>query len=162
MLYVRSSVAACARVAIVVLSGLIIATCGRSDPALQTAVDSQLSVDSVTAPLSLDVSVTRGVVHLAGEVTSREQQRRAVEVARGVKGVKDVVDEMHLSDATIAATVKRLLAADPVVGKIPIDVDSTNGYTRLMSEQTNKDQRARAVEIARTVDGVTQVEDRMR
>jgi len=162
MLYVRPRVAACAHAAIVVLSGVIIAACSRSDPALQTAVDSQLAVDSVTATLNLDVSVTRGVVHLAGEVASREQQRRAVEVARAVRGVKDIVDEMHLSDAAIAAAVKRLLREDPVIGKIPIEVVSNNGYTHLGSDQTTKEERARAVEIARKVDGVTQVEDNMR
>ena len=162
MLSVRPRVAACGHVAIVVLSGVIIAACSRSDPALQTAVDSQLAVDSVTATLNLDVSVTRGVVHLAGEVASREQQRRAVEVARAVRGVKDIVDEMHLSDAAIAAAVKRLLREDPVIGKIPIEVVSNNGYTHLGSDQTTKEERARAMEIARKVDGVTQVEDNMR
>ena len=147
---------------LVLLSTLLVAGCSRSDPALQVAVDAQLAVDSATAPLSLDVSVMRGVVRLAGEVTSREQQRRAVDVARSVKGVKEVVDEMHLGDAAVATTVKQMLAADPVVGKIAIEVDSSNGHVRLMSDQTNKDERTRAIEIAKKVDGVTTVEDRMR
>lgn len=147
---------------LVLLSAMLLAACSRSDPALQIAVDSQLAVDATTATLSVDVYVTRGVVHLAGEVTSRQQQRRAVDVARSVRGVKGVVDEMRLSDAAIAAAVKQMLAADPVVGRIPIEVDSTNGHTRLISDQTNKEERTRAVEIAKKVDGVTQVEDRMR
>ena len=38
-----------------------------------------------------------------------------------------------------------------------------NGTTvRLMSDQTNGEERARAMEIAKAVEGVTQVEDRMR
>ena len=143
-------------------AGALLAGCTRTDPGIQAAVDSQLSVDSATAALSLDISVTRGVVRLAGVVASREQQRRAVELTRAVRGVKDVVDEMHLGDAAVAAAVKQALLADPIVGKIPIDVDSTNGYTRLMSEQTTKDERTRAVEVAKKIDGVTQVEDRMR
>jgi osmotically-inducible protein OsmY len=69
---------------------------------------------------------------------------------------------MHLSDAAVAAAVKQALQADPVIGKVPIDVDSVNGYTRLMSDQTTKDDRTRALELAKKVDGVTQVEDRMR
>jgi osmotically-inducible protein OsmY len=146
----------------VLLSSALLTACSRTDPAIQAAVDSQLAVDSATATLSLDISVTRGVVHLAGVVVSRDQQRRAVELTRSVRGVKDVVDEMHLSDAVIAAAVKQALLADPLVGKVPIDVDSTNGYTRLMSDQTNKEERTRAVELAKKIDGVTQVEDRMR
>jgi osmotically-inducible protein OsmY len=150
------------RVATILLFGALLAACTRTDPSIQAAVDSQLSVDSVTAALSLDISVTSGVVHLAGVVESRDQQRRAVELTRTVRGVKDVVDEMHLSDAAVAEAVKRALQSDPIIGKVPIDVDSTNGYTRLMSDQTTKDDRTRALELAKKVDGVTQVEDRMR
>jgi|RhiMethySRZTD1v2_1073278.scaffolds.fasta_scaffold169413_3 osmotically-inducible protein OsmY len=146
----------------VALLPVMTAACGQSDPAIQTAVDSQLAVDSVTAPLSVDISVTRGVVHLAGDVQSREQQHRAVELARGVRGVKQVVDELQLSDGVIVAAVKRTLAADPLVGTIPIDVDSSGGNIRLMSDQTNKEQRARAVDLSSKVDGVKHVEDRMR
>jgi osmotically-inducible protein OsmY len=150
------------RVATILLVIVPFAACTRTDPAIQAAVDSQLSVDSATASLSLDISVTRGVVHLAGVVASRDQQRRAVELTRTVRGVTDVVDEMHLSDAAVAAAVKQALQADPIIGKVAIDVDSTNGYTRLMSDQTTRDDRTRALELAKKVDGVTQVEDRMR
>ena len=150
------------RAATILLFTALLAACTRTDPAIQAAVDSQLSVDSATAALSLDISVNRGVVHLAGVVESRDQQWRAVELTRTVGGVKDVVDDMHLSDAAVAAAVKQALQADPIIGKVPIDVDSTNGYTRLMSDQTTKDDRTRALELAKKVDGVTQVEDRMR
>jgi osmotically-inducible protein OsmY len=162
MLCDRSPSGATQRVAVVLLSGALIAACAETDPAIQAAVDAQLSVDGATTALSLDISVTRGVVHLVGAVASREQQRRAVELTRSVRGVKDVVDNMNLSDASVVAAVKQALAADPIVGRIPIEIDSTNGYTRLTSDQTSKDERTRAVEIARQIDGVTQVEDRMR
>jgi osmotically-inducible protein OsmY len=147
---------------VVLIFGALLTACAHTDPSIQVAVDSQLTVDATTAPLNIDVSVSRGVVHLSGEVTSREQSKRAVELTRSVRGVKDVVDEMHLSDAVIAATVKRMLAEDPLVGKIPIDVVSTNGHTVLSSAQTSKEDRTRAIEIATKVDGVTHVEDGMR
>ena len=141
---------------------LVATACGETDPALQTAVDAQLSVDTSTAPLSVDISVNRGVVRLSGEVESRDQQRRAVELARSVRGVKGVTDEMRLSDAALVATVKRALAADPLVGKIPIEVNASAGNVRLTSDQTGKDDRTRAVDVASKVDGVTHVEDLMR
>jgi osmotically-inducible protein OsmY len=162
MLRGRSLNGAALRVAAMLLTGELLASCARTDPAIQAAVDSQLSVDGATASLSLDISVTRGVVRVAGVVASRDQQRRAVELTRSVPGVRDVVDNMHLSDASVAAAVKQALAADPIVGKVPIEIDSTNGYTRLMSDQTSKEERTRALELARKIDGVTQVEDRMR
>lgn len=142
--------------------GMCAAACRPADPALQIAVDERLSGDPATAPLSIDISVLRGVIHLAGEVTSRDEQRRIVELARSVDGVRDVVDEMHLSDAVIVAAVKRALADDSLVGTVPIEVASSRGMVSLMSDQTDKDQRARARQIAATVDGVKQVEDLMR
>ena len=162
MCRVRSSSRALARLFIVLIAGALFTACTETDPSIQVAVDAQLAVDGTTAPLSIDVSVSRGVVHLAGEATSREQRNRAVELARSVRGVKDVVDDMHLSDAVITATVKRMLAADPMIGKIPIEVVTTNGRTLLSSAQTSKEDRTRAIEIAEKVDGVTHVEDGMR
>jgi osmotically-inducible protein OsmY len=41
-----------------------------------------------------------------------------------------------------------------------VDVEGT--IVRLMSDQTNSDQRDRAVRIAAAVEGVSQVEDRMK
>jgi osmotically-inducible protein OsmY len=76
--------------------------------------------------------------------------------------VEHVIDEMRLSDAAVVAAVKRALAADPMVGKIPIDVDSSAGNIRLKSDQTGKDDRTRAVEVASKIDGVANVEDLMR
>ncbi len=160
MLRVRSSRDAVR--AAVIVSSVLAGACSRTDPAVQTAVDVKLSQDQQLTPLSIDVSINRGVVRLIGEVTSREQERRAIEIARSVDGVKDVVDEMYLGDATIVASVKTALAADPLVGRVPIEVDSTGGHIRLMSDQTDRDQRARAIEVAGKVDGVKQVEDRMR
>ena len=157
MLRVRSG-----RCAILGWLCLCSAACGPSDPSLQIAVDQRLSRDPQTASLSVDVSILRGVIHLSGEVASRDQQRRAVELTRSVDGVNHVVDEMHLSDKAIVAAVKAALAADPLVGRVPIEIDSNAGSIRLMSDQTDKDQRARAMEISAKVDGVRHVEDRMR
>lgn len=125
-------------------------------------MDSRLASHAVTGPLTVDVSVIRGVVRLTGEVQSREQGRRAVAIARDVPGVRDVVDSLHLGDVAIVAAVKEALAADPLVGRIPIVVESAAGTVRLMSDQTDKEQRTRAVDVASRVDGVLRVEDWMR
>jgi hyperosmotically inducible protein len=136
--------------------------CGRTDPALLSAVSAQLAVDPTIATLRLDVSVARGVVHLRGDTNSRAEQERAIEIARAVRGVREVVNEMHISDERIAENVRKALTADQVLVDVPIDVDSADGHVRLHSSQTNSDQRQRAVQLAKAVEGVTSVEDRMR
>ena len=140
----------------------LLAACGPTDPAIQVAVDSRLAADRATADLSLDIAVTRGVVRLEGEVDSMDQRRQALAVARAVPGVAKVVDGMFRTDAAILAAVKDALAVDTLVGRIPIAVNVQHGNVELTSDQTGKEDRARAVGIAMAVDGVKQVRDLMR
>jgi osmotically-inducible protein OsmY len=145
------------------IAGIVVSNgCSRNDQGIQMAVDALLAADTATATLDIDIRVTDRVVSLEGAVLSREQQRRAVEIARGVRGVSDVIDALYLNDAVVVEAVKKTLAADPLVGTIPIAVDAQHGNIRLMSDQTNKQERVRAVEISSKVDGVKHVEDRMR
>ena len=143
------------------LCGLLVMACGHTDPAMQIDVDARLSADPVTAPLGLDIAVSRGIVRLEGEVSSPEQRRRAMDVAR-VPGAREVVDAMYVSDTSVVAAVRQALAADSLVGKIPFTVNARRGRVQLISDQTGPEDRARAVEIASHVDGVTHVEDLMR
>jgi osmotically-inducible protein OsmY len=106
--------------------------------------------------------VQNRVVYLSGKTVTLEEQQRALTVARGADGVKVVVNDMWLNNLSLVDKVRQALAADDKVGKIPIDVDANGTTVRLMSDQTNSEERARAVEIATAVEGVSQVEDRMR
>jgi osmotically-inducible protein OsmY len=136
--------------------------CGRADSELRAEVQTKLANDAVTAPLGLKVDVRRRVVYLSGETTTRAEQQRATEIARSVDGVSDVMSEMRINDQVIVDAVKRALASDPMVASIPIDVDSDRGFVRLMSDKTTRPERERAVALAKAVDGVTEVQDRMR
>ena len=138
------------------------AACGRPDADVQAAIKAQLAKDPATAPLDVSVEVRSGVATLAGNTRSQAEQTRAIELARSIEGVKDVKNEMTISDGALVEAVKKALAADPMVGSFPIDVDSTNGFVRLMSDKTDSTQRERAVTIARSVNGVKGVEDRMK
>jgi osmotically-inducible protein OsmY len=138
------------------------AACGRPDSEVEAAVKAQLAKDSVTAPLKLSLEVRRGVVYVVGETRTFAEQERVTEIARSIEGVKDVTNAMRITDGVLVEEVKKALAADPVVASVPIDVDSRNGFVRLMSDATNREQRERAVALAKKVDGVKNVEDRMR
>ena len=136
--------------------------CVPSEDDIRRDVRAQLAANPTTAPLALSVSAENRVVYLSGRTATKEEQQQAVELARAVKGVKFVVNDMFVNNAELADRVKAALAADAAVGKIPIDVDAKGGFVRLMSDQTNKDERTRIVEIASAVEGVEQIEDRMR
>lgn len=69
-----------------------------TDAAITTKVQSALAADKrlqVRSPL--EVQTQDGVVSLVGDVTSASMVYRAVEVTRGVEGVKDV--DTHRLDA---------------------------------------------------------------
>lgn len=66
--------------------------CSQTDPGITTAVKSKLAADDTVKAYRIDVDTKDGVVTLSGEVDNATAKARAVEVARGVKGVREVVD----------------------------------------------------------------------
>jgi osmotically-inducible protein OsmY len=133
----------------------------RSESEIRRDVRARLDADQETAKLGLSIEVKNRVVYLSGRTLTPEQQQRAITAARG-RGIKLVVNRMSLTNVALIEKVKRALAADERVGKIPIDVDVEGTIVRLMSDQTNSDDRDQAVRVAAAVEGVTQVEDRMK
>jgi osmotically-inducible protein OsmY len=101
-------------------------------------------------------------VYLSGKTATPAEQQQAIALARDVKGVKLVVNDMWLNNTSLADKVKEALGHDEIVGKIPIDVEAQGGLVRLSSDQTNREERERIVKIASAVEGVKEVEDRMR
>ncbi|HJU42521.1 MAG TPA: BON domain-containing protein, partial [Vicinamibacterales bacterium] len=53
--------------------------------------------DSLLDASDIVVQVSSGVVTLSGTVSSREQKRRAEDVAERVSGVKDVTNQLRVS-----------------------------------------------------------------
>ena len=75
---------------------IFLAACGaatswtKDDPSISTHVKIALLNDPQVAPYHLDAKTSGGVVTLSGTVKSQAELDRAVDVARKVKGVKDV------------------------------------------------------------------------
>jgi osmotically-inducible protein OsmY len=67
-----------------------------------------------------------------------------------------------MNNNDLADKVKAALAQDAVVGKVPIDVEAQGGLVRISSDQTNREERERIVKIASAVEGVKEIEDRMK
>jgi hyperosmotically inducible protein len=136
--------------------------CGRSDADLRSIVAAQIAADAVTKTAHITVDVQDHVVHLSGTVEDRAQPARAVLIAEAVKGVRRVTTDLPLSNTGVAAAVKSALAADPNLARIPITVTASSGEVTLDSNATGPDDRARAVAIAKTIEGVRIVVDNMK
>jgi hyperosmotically inducible protein len=63
----------------------------------------------------------------------------------------------NIDDATLTASVKSQLVADKAANLTRIDVDTNNGVVYLNGTVESAEQKARAEQLARRVDGVKRV-----
>ena len=62
-----------------------------------------------------------------------------------------------IDDATITTRVKTAFINDPAVGALKIDVDTFRGVVTLSGAVKSKDEEAKAIALARSINGVTDV-----
>lgn len=63
---------------------------------ITTKVKSDFALDKTVSATNISVNTDNGVVHLSGTAKSRDEANRAVQIARNVKGVKAVRNEMQI------------------------------------------------------------------
>ena len=66
------------------------------DTVITTKVKAALIEDPMTKATEINVETFKGVVQLSGFVSSQAAANRAVELARGVAGVKSVKNDMRI------------------------------------------------------------------
>ena len=66
------------------------------DFAINGAVKAQLAAEPATRVREVNVNTRGAVVTLSGRVESAEEKARAIEIARGTKGVRDVDDQLRV------------------------------------------------------------------
>lgn len=142
------------------------------DSVVTTRVKSALLADPNIKSVDFKVDTNKGVVQLSGFVDSQTQSSRAVTVARGVEGVKDVQNNVSLKgeattvgnklDGSIITTkVKTALLADEKVKSFDIAVVTRKDEVQLSGFVDNQSQMDRAVGVARAVEGVRDVKNEM-
>lgn len=128
----------------------------------------QLAADPITDAINIDVEVDKDMVQLNGFVDSAEERNRAGEIARSVKGVASVKNNLqiqprdrtageYVDDKVLVADVKAALANDPVAHALKIDIEADRGVISLGGHVDSQAEREAAFDAARKVAGVTQV-----
>ena len=158
---------------------LVATGCAQTDAGITTAVKTQLAADDAVKASQINVDTRNAVVTLSGSVDTATAKSRAVEIARATNGVANVVDAIQVSGATavaretysadramfsnsaITAGVKGKLAGDPTVRALRIDVDTQNQIVTLAGDVRSPGERDRALQLARAVEGVKDVVDRL-
>ena len=63
---------------------------------ITTKIKSEFAVNNRVSATNIHVNTDNGVVHLSGMAKSQDEANQAVSIARGIKGVKSVRNEMQI------------------------------------------------------------------
>ncbi len=141
------------------------------DGVITTRVKAAFVGDSAVSALGIKVTTLNGVVQLSGYANSELEIDRAVELAKGVPGVKSVKNDIrrrpqsagaYLDDSAITARVMAAFVADKEVSALDVKVETNNGVVLLSGSASSRQASDRAVRIARSVEGVKSVENHIR
>ena len=139
-----------------------------TDTAITAKVKALLAAESDIPSLNIKVSTKDQVVYLGGNTHNTSQAHRIVEIAHGVRGVKEVDDSSlsiadnrgYLDDAMTTARVKGKILQLYEDGKIAkgysINVNTVNGDVHMHGKVARKVDVAR---IEEAVHGVKNVKD---
>ena len=136
-------------------------------------VKAALIADPETKAREIDVETFRGVVQLNGFVDNATERTKAASVARNVNGVKEVRNNLQVGtkdpdkstvvakvdDSVITGKVKAALLADSVTNGMQVNVETQDGVVQLSGFVNTAEQRTKAAELARGVEGVRSVKN---
>ena len=136
-----------------------------TDMGIADTVDDELFFDPAVPEDRIDVAVVDGVVTLSGSVNNLVAKERAVAVARTVRGVRSVVDQIDvapfwgLSDADIEADVEEALVEDPATEVWEIGVTVEDGRASLTGTVESWQEKQLAEKVAGQVRGVRSIDN---
>ncbi|BDE07102.1 hypothetical protein WPS_23780 [Vulcanimicrobium alpinum] len=135
------------------------------------AVKAKLTAEDPDSATTLGVVARDGVVTLRGSVRSMDAKKRVVRSARGVAGVRVVVDQVRvdpngprpkrqLGDAALATRIVAAYTAELGFQKVSVRVDG--GTATLEGTVADAKTRDAVVAAARGTSGIRNVVDRIR
>jgi hyperosmotically inducible periplasmic protein len=153
-----------------------------TDATITGMVKTRLAADGRVSASQINVDTTKGIVTLTGNVDGQEARDAAIKLTRDTSGVHDVKDMIsvrsgamsgeapdpnltlgeRVDDAGITFRVKARLLDDPLVKGLQIDVDTRDTVVFLTGSVGSEAERKQAIEIARSTEGVTDVQANLR
>ena len=119
----------------------------------------------VTAHL-IDVTATQGIVTLSGFSDNLLARERAEEIAKAVRGVRGVINNVgvraiDLPDATLRRDVEEALLQDAVACEYTIACTAREGEVLLLGEVPSWPEKQLILRVVKSVRGVRSVADRL-
>lgn len=140
---------------------------GVSDEQIQKLIERQYAYDPRVYSSKIEVEVDNGTVTVAGTVNYRSAERAALEIARHVVGVRNVVDQLAVqpptasSDHEIASAVDAALTEESAVNAESIDVKASGGAVVLTGTVADPLAKWTAEDVANSTAGVIAVDNQL-
>jgi osmotically-inducible protein OsmY len=139
------------------------------DSAIASSVKASLLTEKGVPSSDVNVEVYKGVVLLSGFVKTQAEKDAAGKVAKNVKDVASVRNQLvvhpstsmgtKLDDTVLVSKVKAALVDASDVKSGQINVEARGGIVQLGGFVTGEKMKARAIAVAKGVSGVKQVDD---
>jgi osmotically-inducible protein OsmY len=133
-----------------------------TDEEIGKAIQYQYFMDGLVPPTRVTADVDYGVVTLTGEVDNIPVRRRAVAIARSIKNVRAVVDQITVQppprdDASIHGEVMRALKLDCVLDPDRMEVELDGGEATIHGSVESWSEKYLAGRIVGSIRGVRDV-----
>jgi osmotically-inducible protein OsmY len=156
------------------------------DAWLDGKLEASLLFNQYLNSFDIDTDVKNGVAYLSGAVESDIDKDLAGEIAKSIKGINDVQNDLVVDkakalqgsdnaeameredfkssvlNATLTARVKSQLLLNGNTSGLAIDVDSSDGVVTLSGEVSSGQEKALAIQIAKNTDGAKSVIDHLK
>lgn len=132
-----------------------------NDAAIVTKIKDRFVQSNFSLVTAVDVSVNDGSVLMTGKVKTPEEKVQATRIAWEIKGVREVVNELQVSDTSslkdlakdlaASATLRGKLIADSDISSLNFNIDVVNGTIYLSGIATDAAEMNRVVAHAQEV-----------
>ena len=132
-----------------------------NDAAIVTKIKDRFVQSNFSLVTAVDVSVNDGSVLMTGKVKTPEEKVQATRIAWQIKGVREVVNELQVSDTSslkdlakdlaASATLRGKLIADTDISSLNFNIDVVNGTIYLSGIAADATEMNRVVAHAQEV-----------
>ena len=138
-----------------------------SDSVIQTKLSDSFIQTSQSIFLNVETSVNDGSVLLTGKLKTQEEKITATRLSWEIRGVREVINEIQLSEASsfkssakdlaASAQLRAALIRDADISSLNFSIDVVNGIVYLSGVAENEEERERVVAHAQELRFAKQV-----
>ena len=132
-----------------------------SDTVIEAKLTEKFIKNGAYLVTGIEASVSNGAVLMTGKVNTQEQKILATRLAWEIKGVKEVLNEIHIvSEKSLKTTAKDLAASaqlraaligDQEISSLNYSIDVVNGIVYLSGVAANEKERERVITHAQAL-----------